>query len=559
MIILKHGVNHESPLLAAKRLSKKLLNKGYYFIALHEYHNEQEQVLYWRIRLKHPISKQKWVRPLSCHEKGFFQLKEPCFTALKPLYRLPDIIKNPTNTVWIVEGELCADCLAKFNISATSSGGVESVMSADWSPLAKREVIIWPDNDDAGMRYAEQVSLQLLKLNTKVKWIDVAKLNLPLKGDCVDWLECNPHMALADINNLPLISPQLTNPADKNESDNNENKSAIKFNNALVKTSSKTQQKLFYVKENGIFYVEEESHYWICSKLEIIALTRDAHSENWGRLLYFHDADGYQHRWAMPMQMLKGSAEELCGELLRLGLEIAPGAKARRLIVEYLTTTNKETRAVCVNRIGWHQQYFVLPEITFGQGIDQVIYQAETANKDYKQLGTLHEWQTNVAQLCVGNFRLILAISSAFAAMLLHPLGVESGGLHFVGESSCGKTTALRVAASVFSEPSYVNRWRATTNGLEALAAQRSDTLLILDELAQVDPKEAGEMAYLLANGMGKARAIKTGVSKQRQEWRLIFLSAGEVNLAQHMRESGKTIKAGQSVRLTYLLMLVLA
>ena len=67
---------------------------------------------------------------------------------------------------------------------------------------------------------------------------------------------------------------------------------------------------------------------------------------------------------------------------------------------------------------------------------------------------------------------------------------------------------------------------------------------------SQVDPKEAGEIAYMLANGSGKARANKNGAARTRQEWRLLFLSAGEVGLAQHIRESGKKSKAGQTVRL---------
>ena len=72
----------------------------------------------------------------------------------------------------------------------------------------------------------------------------------------------------------------------------------------------------------------------------------------------------------------------------------------------------------------------------------------------------------------------------------------------------------------------------------------------MLDELAQVDPKEAGEIAYMLANGSGKARASKNGAARSRQEWRLLFLSAGEVGLAQHIHAAGKKAQAGQTVRL---------
>jgi putative DNA primase/helicase len=253
----------------------------------------------------------------------------------------------------------------------------------------------------------------------------------------------------------------------------------------------------------------------------------------------------------MPMQMVKGFGEELCGELLRLGLTMGSSARHRKLLLEYISTEKIEHRACCVQRIGWYKDCFILPQQVFGHPQELLVYQAETLSRDYKQASTSAEWQKQVAALCIGNSRLVLMVSTAFAAMLLALVGMESGGIHVVGESSIGKTTALRVAASIYGAPNYVSRWRATTNGLESLAASRSDTLLILDEIAQLDPKEAGEAAYLLGNGMGKARASKTGMTtRPRAEWRLLFLSAGEINLAQHIERSGELIKAGQAVRL---------
>jgi putative DNA primase/helicase len=51
----------------------------------------------------------------------------------------------------------------------------------------------------------------------------------------------------------------------------------------------------------------------------------------------------------------------------------------------------------------------------------------------------------------------------------------------------------MRIPASVYGGPSFLQRWRQTDNHLEAVAAQSCDTVLLLDELAQVDPKTAGE------------------------------------------------------------------
>ena len=100
----------------------------------------------------------------------------------------------------------------------------------------------------------------------------------------------------------------------------------------------------------------------------------------------------------------------------------------------------------------------------------------------YSERGTLDEWRDTVGKYCIGNNKLLFAVSLAFAAPLLNPLNVENGGFHIFGPSSCGKSTALRVAASVYGGPDYITTWRATDNGLEGTAAAHNDTLLIMDE-----------------------------------------------------------------------------
>ena len=142
-------------------------------------------------------------------------------------------------------------------------------------------------------------------------------------------------------------------------------------------------------------------------------------------------------------------------------------------------------------------------------------------------------------------------MSVAFAGPLLAWAGAtDGGGFHLVGDSSCGKTTALRVAASVWGGRDFLQRWRATDNALEGLAAAHSDLVLCLDELAQLDPKVAGESAYMLSNSAGKVRATRTGAARPRLTWRLLFLSAGEVGLAEHMSEAGRRTRAGQELRM---------
>lgn len=543
---MNYLINDAPEQIAAQRFTKNLVHQGYEKQALHVYQDTHGQPVYWRIRLKHPVTGEKWLRPLSQDKQGHFVLKEPEFSQGKPLYQLPSLLHRSEEIVWIVEGELCADMLTKINILATTSGSMDSVSVTDWRPLAKRKVVIWPDNDEPGLKYAQDVTQKLQSLGCAVEWVDISQLQLPPKGDCVDWLNQHPQASTQDILLLPMTLPIQS----KKLSANHDQQSGQKLTESKKNQRYSAHSHLFKVSSQGVFYLAEEETLWICSRLEVKALIRDKSSENWGRLLEFYDADGQLHIWSMPMEMLKGSGEEIKGELLRLGLEIAAGNKVRNLLMAYILSTNPEARARCINRTGWHDGLFVFPNQTIGNKDEFVFFQAEVQSKDYQQSGTLEEWREQVATLCCGNSRLIFAVATAFAAMLLYPSGMESGGIHFVGESSSGKTTVLRVAASVFGGINYLNRWRGTINGLEALASLRSDTLLILDELSQIDAKEAGEIAYMLANGSGKIRAAKNGGSRHRHDWRLLFLSAGEVGLAQHMLEADKKIRAGQEVRL---------
>jgi putative DNA primase/helicase len=186
-----------------------------------------------------------------------------------------------------------------------------------------------------------------------------------------------------------------------------------------------------------------------------------------------------------------------------------------------------------------------------------VIYQAGTREPSpFNAAGTLEGWREAVAARCVGNSRLILSVCCAFAAPLLELVGEEGGGIHLRGKSQAGKTTALRVAASVWGGTpgagagGYICQWRATGNAIEGVACSHSDALLPLDEPGVVDGREVGDVTYMLANGQGKARADRGGGLRAPVRFRTLFLSTGEVSLADKIAEAGRHVKAGQEVRL---------
>ena len=294
----------------------------------------------------------------------------------------------------------------------------------------------------------------------------------------------------------------------------------------------------------------------VCDRLEVLALARDVHDKGGALLLEFDSSFGNGRRWLMPLSMLAGDGAEYRRELLDMGFMAPTDSNRRRWLTEYLQSRRPADRVRLVDRVGWHGRSYVLPRETLSHGEaeagESIMFHSDAPIEDtFGRRGTLAQWQERIGRYCVGNSRLTFAVSAALAGPALAWVpGMESGGFHLRGDSSCGKTTALRVAASVLGGRDYLQRWRATDNGLEAQAAQHSDSLLVLDELGQVDSRVAGESAYMLANGQGKARAGRAGGARARLSWRLLWLSAGEIPLSEHMAEAGKRIRAGQELRM---------
>lgn len=307
--------------------------------------------------------------------------------------------------------------------------------------------------------------------------------------------------------------------------------------------------------EDKVTFEKKEVWNLFCSRLEVLADTRSHDGKNWGRLLRITDRDGTVKDWAMPMSLMAGEGAAYRESLYDLGFTLFSVKGAKNWLEEYLTTVQPDAKARCVTRIGWHNRAFVLPDATMGDTGGEVTVLQGAADHAFRVGGTLDGWRDGVARMAVGNSRLALAIAAGFAAPLLHLVDAESGGFHFRGASSTGKSTALIAAGSVWGGGGvrgYVRSWRTTDNALEAVALNHSDALLCLDELGQVAPPAAAAAAYMLSNGAGKSRATKTGDARPAAEWRTLFLSSGEISLSDKISEDGRGRKAaaGQQARL---------
>lgn len=533
-----------------------------------EYLSNDGRTLYFVYRFDGVGDRGKTYAPLSFGEnKGRIGWNWKAVQTPRPLYRLDKLTANSHAVVILVEGEKAADAagiLFPDVVAMTWPGGAKAINEADFAPLRGREVWYWPDNDASGLESIAKLTgvlkaacascCSLISLAPFAKYRPTQDANCAAleyggewlaKADAADavakgWTA--DHIALLHqrgelLTPLPAVSQNISS-ATKSE----------------TQTVSENTPR-FSVNPSGVYCFDSESGQSrrVSAWLEIVARSRSRDGRNWGLLVRFRDHDNIEKLWNIPMSLFGGdtSAEVIRG-LYDRGLEINSSRDAKRKVLEYLQGATTQSRVILVEKMGWHNNAFMLPDRVIGTPTEPLHYYSDAPTIcRISSAGTLQEWRDLIGMECIDNPLLCFAVCAAFAAPLLDLIGMETSGFHFVGDSSLGKSTLLKVAATVSGNPaSYLHTWRATDNALEAMAAAHSDLPLMLDELGQCDPRIAGSTLYMLGNGEGKARANDRGGARDIQhKWRLVFLSSGEKTLEQHMAEANLKPAAGMEMR----------
>jgi putative DNA primase/helicase len=122
--------------------------------------------------------------------------------APRPLYRLPMLLSSH-GTVYVVEGEKCAEAVAELGLNATTSvGGASNAHYSDWAPLAGRPVVIVPDADEQGANYAKHVAVLAREARAaEIRIMDIVTIwpAAPPKGDIADWILLQPPEARSEL------------------------------------------------------------------------------------------------------------------------------------------------------------------------------------------------------------------------------------------------------------------------------------------------------------------------------------------------------------------------
>lgn len=283
----------------------------------------------------------------------------------------------------------------------------------------------------------------------------------------------------------------------------------------------------FKVDEKGIWFKKDEDTSLICSTPFIITkITKDVYSgvekaevsyfkNNWHSALYSKD-------------VLFSGKNSILNEI---GIDFVTrnSSKIQEYIWQFINQNKNITVSNSVSQYGWHKDLFA----PFASGDLELDIPGEFGKMEnaYKTYGKLKEW-INLVKPLLANDVFRTYVNCAFASPLLRIFKVRNFIFHNWFTSRSGKTAALKVAQSVWGNPSIlITSFSATKVALENLAAINNDLPLCIDE-REVAGKNNDEFndnfVYTVSNGKGKTRGAKNGGIREFHEWMNITITTGE-------------------------------
>jgi len=265
-------------------------------------------------------------------------------------------------------------------------------------------------------------------------------------------------------------------------------------------------------------------------------------------------------------KMLAASMKaSLIRELVGLGCPWPSEGHRSDALWRTLDKARPDSRFLVLTAPGWHKEYFVTRNRLYGQSeVSEVLIDENSPEhvSGFTTAGTLEGWQHAVKNYPNLSSPLCVAMSAAFAAPLLRPLGFDSFAINWFGKTSGGKSTIIRAAAAVgglFEEDGYnLPTWGDTDAAFEAQAMGHRDCLFPIDETGDAERNDvplhirAKRWAFTLSRN----RPRKTDVSYARakghfgRECRVIGMSSSETAMGDAAARAGRRRLGGEEVRL---------
>ena len=517
--------------------------------------------------------------------------KQP--TNANKLYNLDKLYNaDESATLYIVEGEKCADVLTEKGLLATTSstGSKKQIPFTDTDKKALQkfaDIVFIPDNDEKGSEYVEAFK------DYDIKILDLKKVweQCPKKGDIADYLQQGgdieaiknyqfPQKLTADyINSLDieqlmgdefleqvfendtakidiLLALAGSRAADlkikrkfdqrarkfrgekaKNKGNGNESTITTSFTNQPFSLCcgewNADDRGIYKMKMTGNgFKLETASH------IPIMPIERLENRETHKTSITLLYGNALNKRRTVEKSVISNS--RLIVSLSDYGVDVT--SESAKHLVNYLNTVinlNRNTipKQESVSRLGWFDTEFIPYD---GNAVlDNADTATDLINAVTEQAGTLEEWVDYIRPLRENNLYFRLVLAASFASVLAEKVNALPFFVHLWGGTGSGKTVALMAAASVWGNPKqgkYLLTLNMTTNALMEISAMLYNLPLIGDELQTIKNEyntSYDKIVMQLTEGISRGRMNSSLKVQEQKAWKNVFITNGEEPITQ--------------------------
>ena len=423
----------------------------------------------------------KEIRPLVLEDGRWRQKSIP---RPRPLYNLQALWERPDAPVLVVEGEKTSDAARKLSpsyVPTTSMGGAKAPHLSDWTPLKDREVVVWPDNDSDGRRYAREVAALVLKVGASRARIVQLPEGMPAKWDLA-----NPVPDGVDAERL-LADAE---PFEEEEPDAEGDKSG------RGRSLSSGDRLLQWASEKTDLYCDGEEAYadvWLDGHRETLPI-RSKRFGRWLRRLYWERTGR-----GAPREALSHAQENLDAQATWAGQRRVYQRTATHGGRLYIDLCDDSRRVVEIDSEGWR----VLgdpPEVRFRRTKTAAPLPEPVkgdAGEGLSALGRFLNIDERDLVLCVAWLLTSLRDTGPYPLLVL------------TGENGSAKTMAATLIRSLV-DPARPPTMGMPTNERDAVIAARNRHVLVYDNLSGL-PTWLSDTLCRLSTGEGYAtRALYT-------------------------------------------------
>lgn len=203
---------------------------------------------------------------------------------------------------------------------------------------------------------------------------------------------------------------------------------------------------------------------------------------------------------------------------------------------------NLETEKT-VSRLGHLKGRFIHPLIE--SDVELIIHEEGYKNivNAFKTKGTMKDYADTVFNEVKNSPMAMMFMYASLGSVLLHDFDVEPFIVDMASKTSTGKTTALKVAGSVWGTKDLISEWNTTKVNVERKAGIMNSFPLIYDDTRKAPYYQLADIIYQFSGGRSKGRGNIHSIDVEKT-WQNILISTGETSIVEYGNE-----KAGIGAR----------